>query len=370
LIVPPPAKSAHGRPGANLFSDSVVALRAATGERVWHYQTVHHDLWDYDLAAPPALTSIRRDGRDIDAVVQATKAGFIFALDRETGAPLFPVEERPVPASDLPGEHAWPTQPVPIRPAPLLKARLDESDLWDADPEHLARCRAELRDLRNDGVFTPPSLRGTLLYPMTGGGVNWSGVGLDPTTRRLFVPVGNLAHVLRLAALPEANVNTPDNLRPLHTWDGLWWIMTGKGTGLRYWTDPARGRRMFGIDGVPCTKPPWGFLAAVDLDTGELVWKVPAGEKDGVQGLFGYGPLLVTAGGLVFHAGTRDLHLRAHDAGSGAVLARLDLPAGLHAGPITYKLRPEGKQYLVIAPGGHVGLGSTLGDHVVAYTLP
>src|SRR5204863_10111201 len=140
--------------------------------------------------------------------------------------------------------------------------------------------------------------------------------------------------------------------------------------GLRYWTDPLRGRRTFADDGVPCNKPPWGYLAALDLDHGTIEWKVPAGEAEGVQGLFGYGPVLVTAGGLVFHAGTRDLHLRVHDADTGAVLARFDLPAGLHAGPVTYKLRPDGKQYVVIAPGGHVGLGSKLGDYVIAYTLP
>jgi quinoprotein glucose dehydrogenase len=370
VSTPSPDFDGADRPGANLFSDSVVALRAASGERVWHFQTVHHDLWDYDLAAPPVLARIRRDGQEVDAVVQATKAGFVFVLNRDTGAPLFPVEERPVPPSDLTGEHAWPTQPVPVQPPPLLPAKLGEDDLWTINTERHARCREELRGLRNEGVFTPPSLRGSLLYPMTGGGVNWSGVAFDPNTHRLYVPVGNLAHVLRLAELPPENVTGSDTWRPLRTLEGLWWLFTGEGTGLRYWTDPARGRRLFGIDGVPCNKPPWGLLAAVDLDPGTLAWKVPAGEVDGIEGLFGYGPLLVTAGGLVFHAGTRDLRLRAHDAATGAVLARLDLPAGLHAGPITYKLRPDGKQYLVIAPGGHVGLGSKLGDYVIAYTLP
>jgi quinoprotein glucose dehydrogenase len=367
---PSPDFDGADRPGADLFSDAIVALRASTGERVWHFQTVHHDLWDYDLAAPPVLVQVQRDGARIDAVVQATKAGFVFVLDRDTGAALFPVEERPVPPSDLPGEHAWPTQPFPTKPPPLLPRRLGDEDLWDVDPARLAKCREMLHAMRNEGTFTPPSLRGTLLYPSTGGGVNWSGVGFDPRSRWLYVPVGNIAHALQLTELPADNATRPDTLRPLRTWEGLWWAFTGRGTGLRYWTDPRRGRRVFAVDGVPCNRPPWGYLVAVDLERGEVVWRVPSGEDAGVQGLFSYGPLLVTGGGLVFHAGSRDLHLRAHDAASGAVLATFELPAGLHAGPVTYKLRPDGKQFVVIAPGGHIGLGSKLGDYVIAYTLP
>ncbi|MDX2169265.1 MAG: pyrroloquinoline quinone-dependent dehydrogenase [Deltaproteobacteria bacterium] len=367
VSTPSPDFDGVDRPGANLFSDSVVALRAASGEHVWHFQTIHHDLWDYDLAAPPLLAT--RAGRDV--VVQATKAGFVFVLDRDTGAPVFPVEERPVPPSDLPGEHAWPTQPMPVLPPPLLPARLREDDLWDADPQRLEACRELLRGLRNEGVFTPPSLQGTLLFPSTGGGVNWSGVGLDPAARRIFVPLNNIAHVLRLSPMPAANVEAPDTITPLHFFPGLWWALTGRGTGLRYWTDPLRGRRLFAVDGVPCNRPPWGELVAIDLDAGAVAWRVPAGSgPGGVAGLSGYGPPLVTAGGLVFHAGTRDLHLRAHDTGSGAVLASFELPAGLHAGPITYKLRPDGRQFLVIAPGGHIGIGSKQGDYVIAYTLP
>jgi quinoprotein glucose dehydrogenase len=357
------------RLGANLFSDSVVALEAKTGRLVWHYQTVHHDLWDYDLAAPPNLVRIRVDGRERDAVAQATKTGFVFLLDRDTGEPLFPVEERAVPASDVPGEEAWPTQPFPVKPPPLVPQRLTEDDLWDADPERLEGCKERLRELRNDGIFTPPSLRGSVLYPFTGGGANWSGASFDPALGLLFVPVNNLVHVLTLSELPESNKPT-FAWRPLHLLEGLWFLLTGRGTGLHYWVHPSGGRVVLREDDVPCNRPPWGWLVAVDLGAGEIRWRAPMGEKDGVQGLNGYGPPLATAGGLVFHAGTRDLHLRAHDAETGEVLARFALPAGLHAGPISYRLHSDGPQYLVIAPGGHVQIGSQLGDSVIGYALP
>jgi quinoprotein glucose dehydrogenase len=205
LPVSTPSPDFYGgdRPGANLYSDSVVALDAATGERRWHFQTVHHDLWDYDLAAPPNLVRLAREDGAVDAVVQATKHGFVFVLDRETGAPLFPVEERPVPASDLPGERAWPTQPFPLAPPPLVPQRIAEADLYAPTPEHREACRQQLAKLRNDGLFTPPSERGSLLYPFTGGGANWSGAAWDPGRQRLFVPVQNLAHVIRLDRVAE-----------------------------------------------------------------------------------------------------------------------------------------------------------------------
>lgn len=357
------------RIGANVYSDSVVALEAATGRRLWFFQTVHHDLWDYDLAAPPVLVHVPVNGRARDAVAQATKTGFVFLLDRDTGDPLFPVEERAAPPSDVPGEEAWPTQPVPVKPPPLVPQRLTEADLWDADPDRLERCRKRLRELRNDGLFTPPSLRGSVLYPFTGGGANWSGAAFDPRENLLFVPVNNLVHVLTLGELDASNRST-FAWRPLHTLEGLWFLLTGRGTGLHYWVHPVDGRVVLREDGVPCNRPPWGELVAVDMSAGEIRWRAPMGEQDGVQGLNGYGPPLATAGGLVFHAGTRDLHLRAHHSGTGEVLARVLLPAGLHAGPITYRLRPDGRQFLVIAPGGHVQIGSTLGDYVIAYALP
>jgi quinoprotein glucose dehydrogenase len=353
------------RPGDNLYSDSLVAVRAATGEHVWHFQTVHHGLFDYDLAAQPNLVRVTRDGVARDAVAQATKSGFVFVFDRATGEPLFRIEEHPVPASDVPGEQASPTQPIPLAPPPLVPQRLTEAELYAPTPAHREACREKLAELRNDGLFTPPSERGSLLYPFTGGGANWSGAAWDESRATLFVPVNNLAHVIRLKRLPESNLGS-DRVVLHNLFTAAYWWLTGRGTGLRYHTE----RTLFAHDGVPCNAPPWGRLVAVDLARGTIRWSVPAGEKDGVSGLHNYGPPLATAGGLVFHAGTNELALRAHDADTGAVLARFPLPAGLHAGPITYKLRADGKQFLVIAPGGHVGKGSALGDAVIAYALP
>src|SRR5262249_15208418 len=214
------------RPGANLFSDSVVALEAKTGKHVWHFQTVHHDLWDYDLPAPPNLVRVKHGGHEIDAVAQATKTGFVFLLDRETGTPLFPVEERPVPRSDVPGEVNWPTQPFPTKPPPLIPQRLTEDDLWDADPGRLEQCRKALRTLRNDGIYTPPSERGSLLYPSTAGGANWSGGAFDPASGFLYVPTNNFAMTIELKPLDPANFNT-DGIVMQSIFRGLWWLFTG-----------------------------------------------------------------------------------------------------------------------------------------------
>jgi quinoprotein glucose dehydrogenase len=374
LPVSTPSPDFYGgdRPGANLYSDSLVALEAQSGKLEWSFQAVHHDLWDYDLAAPPVLVSVRRNGAKVDAVAQATKSGFVFVLERATGAPLFPVEERPVPQSDLPGERAWPTQPVPTAPPPLVPQRLGPDDLYAPSPGHLAACRARLAELRNEGPFTPPSLRGTILYPFTGGGANWSGAAWDEARQTLVVPVQNRAHVVQLEQVAERATGGGAGVQPLHggTFSTLYWLLTGKGTGERYRLNPISGRTTFDHDGVPCNKPPWGMLVGVDLSSGTIAWRAATSASDDDPGTSGYGPALVTASGLVFHGGTRTSVLRVHDTATGARIATFPLPAGLHAGPITYKLRPDGKQYLVVAPGGHIGVGSQLGDYVIAYTLP
>lgn len=353
------------RPGDNLFADSVVALDASTGERVWHFQTVHHGLWDYDLAAPPMLVTVEREGRPVDAVVQLTKMGLVFVLDRETGEPLFEVEERPVPQGGVPGEALSPTQPFPVKPEPLSLHAFTEDDIWDRDAEHRERCEVKLAGLRNDGIYTPPTEQGSLLVPGTVGGSNWSGGAYDPETAMLYVPVNDLLMTIELEKLPDSNFEKTDGKVMSSLSGGLRYLTTQKGTGLRY----LMNRRGFEVDGVPCLKPPWGTMAAVNLNTGEIEWKRPIGEnEEGVKGLKNFGPPLATAGGVVFHGGTKDQTLYAYDSQTGETLWSYDLPAGLHAGPATYML--NGKQYLAIAPGGHANLGSNLGDTIMAFALP
>jgi quinoprotein glucose dehydrogenase len=296
LPVSTPSPDFYGgdRLGANLYSDSVVALEAATGRVLWHFQTVHHDLWDYDLAAPPVLVQIAIDGRPREAVVQATKHGFVFVLDRATGAPLFPVEERPFPASDVPGERAWPTQPVPTAPPPLVPQTLADIDLYAPSPAHLAACRARLAKLRNEGLFTPPSLRGTILYPFTGGGANWSGASFDPERGLLVVPVQNVAHIVTLEEVGEHTTGGGNDLQPLSGVGlrTLWWLFTGRGAGDRYRVNPISGRVVFTHDDVPCNRPPWGRLVAVDLARGAIAWSASTSTGADDPGGRNYGPAL------------------------------------------------------------------------------
>ncbi len=351
------------RPGDNLFSDSLVVLRADSGERVWHFQAVHHDLWDYDVASQPLLTTLERDGRAIDVVVQLTKTSFVYVFERETGEPVFPIEERAVPASDIPGERAAATQPFPSRPGPLSPVHaLTRADLWAHTPGHLEGCAAMLAGLRNEGIYTPPSERGSVLYPSTAGGANWPGGALDPRSGILYVPTSNMA-MLTTVVIPDAL------RRPA--------LLPGQRRAAR--TAMAslapRGGAPFMHEGQPCLAPPWGTLVAVDLRRGEILWRVPSGRTpEGVPGASGFAPALVTAGGLIFHGGTSVPELRAHDARSGAELATLQLPASLHSGPISYRVRPGGKQYLLVTPGGHHLYAryqqGVMGDHVIAYTLP
>ena len=357
------------RLGDNLFADSVVALRADTGTRVWHFQTVHHDLWDYDVASPPILFDWRKDGRTVAAVGVASKTGHLFILDRETGAPLIPVEERPVPASDVPGEAAAPTQPFPMAPQSLASPSLKASDAWGATDEDRAWCRDTISRLRADGFFTPPSLKGTLVVPGNIGGMAWGGIAHDRVNDLLIMPVNNLAAEVRL--VPRDQVNAERQAGRL-SGDFEYHPQPGTPYGMvrRFLLGPKTH--------LPCTPPPWGTLAAIKASTGEIAWQVPLGQFPGTEGVPGLeksgsialGGPIATAGGLVFTAGTLEPAIYAFDVRTGERLWKGALPTSARSTPMTY-LGPDGRQYVVIAAGGHgTPIGPPIGDALVAFALP
>ena len=354
------------RLGDNRYANSIVALRGSTGKVVWEFQTVHHDLWDYDNAAPPALATITKDGRKQDVVVEATKTGQLFVLDRATGKPVFPVEERPVPRSDVPGEQSWPTQPFNTVIAPLTPQGIDSTEIWGDTPETLAACRAMTRSLRNDGMYTPPSLRGTIQRPSNVGGAAWGGVAFDARTNTIIVPANRIPAMMQLidsAEYKRDGISSSDSRLGYE-----YTQMHGTPYVMR------RRSLLVGPDSVPCVKPPFGTLIAIDMSTGARRWEVPLGgwptggpgrEKWG--GLALGGPI-VTAGGVVFQAGTLDRMVRAYDAANGNELWSARLPAGARMTPMTYVSGRDGRQYVVITAGGGKEFG--VGDYVMAFALP
>lgn len=354
------------RPGDNAHANSLVALDASSGEVAWSFQLVRHDLWDYDLPSPPALVEIRRGDIDVPAVVQTTKMGFVFAFHRLTGEPLFPVVERPVPASDVPGEVASATQPIPTLPPPLTPQRLSPEDAWGLTPWDRAACRERIRELRNEGLYTPPSLEGTLVYPGFIGGMEWGGVGYDPATDVLVTNTNSLAMVSRLIPREVADTLTPPGEGAKYS------LAMQESTPYAVTRTP-----LLSPLGIPCSPPPWGELHAVDMRTGRILWERPLGTIQDIAGIptpgaWGSpnlgGPLVT--GGLVFIGASMDRRIRAFDLRSGELLWADRLPASVQSSPLTYRVRPGGRQYLVVTAGGHDGMGSKLGDHVVAYALP
>jgi len=345
-----------GRPGDNANANSVVALRAATGELVWSFQVVHHDLWDYDVAGQPSLLDFH--GRP--AVAVTTKMGNVFVLDRETGKPLHPVEERPVPQSDVPGEKTWPTQPFSSFP-PLVPQKIGTDDAWGLTEEGRAQCRALISSLRAEGMFTPPSLRGSLFVPGNAGGVNWGSAAIDPERGLLIANTNRLPFAVRLIPREKLASEYADAKR--NRLQGEF----GRQMGAPYamYREPLLG----GPWRVPCTNPPWGAIVALDLKKSKLLWETPLGSlAPGLPpGSFNLGGPIVTAGGLVFTAAAKDPFLRAFDVETGHEIWKAELPASAQATPMTYAL--ESKQYVVICAGGHGKLGTKLGDAVVAFSL-
>ena len=354
------------RPGDNRWANSIVALHARTGKVAWGFQLVHHDLWDYDCASPPLLATLVRGGRPVPVVVQGNKTGFLFVLNRDNGEPVFPVEERPVPQSDVPGEMSWPTQPFPLAPPALIPQHLSAKDAWAVNTSECSTCQERLRALRNDGLFTPPSLRGSLVVPGNVGGLNWSGYAFDPKRSLLVANVNNLPAQVKL--IPRANFGDPAQ----RTEKGEYTEQAGALYGLfRNFLQASSG--------FPCSPPPWGLLTGVDLEHGTIRWQVPLGTMENFggskehipPGSISLGGPIVTAGGLVFIAGTVDPYLKAFDIETGQLLWQALLPASGAATPMTYQIQGTGRQFVVIAAGGHAKISEEpQSDAVIAFALP
>jgi glucose dehydrogenase len=358
------------RLGNDLYTDCVVALDAQTGKLVWYHQLIHHDLWDYDLAAAPTLFDIREHGKMVHGVAETTKAGLLFMFDRLNGKPLFRIEERPVPQEHVPGDESSPTQPFPVKPAPFIRNSVSRDDLYNLTPEHAAFCKQlwDKYDFQSTGPYTPYSTtQMRVIFPGREGGGNWGGVAFDPKLGYIFgTSVFNTGQTGKLVKSPHGNPEGgpynkefPFGPNPFQS---------------RFW-DPANG--------WPCVNPPWAVLYAVNVRTGEYAWKVPLGTFDSLAakgfpntGVINSGSMVVTAGGLVFVDGTNDGRFRAFDARTGKTLWTVKLPASAHTLPATYKGR-NGKQYVVVEAYGGMGMlmvprltNDHPGDSVIAYALP
>ncbi len=354
------------RPGNNRYANSIVALRASTGDMVWHYQIIRHGIWDYDLPAQPILADISKDGETIPAVIVLTKQSMIFVFNRLTGKPIFPIEDRPVPQdTDVPGEWLSPTQPFVSTPAPLNDLTLTEDDMWGFTWFDRNSCIEKLKSIRNEGLYTPPSIQGSLLNPAGAGGMNWGGGTVDANANLLIVPTLHTPAIVTLVPREEASAGQVSSAA-----SKMQFPLTGT---------PYVGTLQFLTSslGAPCTKPPWARLSAIDLDSGALKWQVPLGSIENETSVpfvnwemgtpIAGGPIS-TGGGLTFIAATTDDKFRAFDTATGEKLWETRLPAGGQATPMTYKI--DGRQFVVIAAGGHIYYqNATPGDYMVAYAL-
>ncbi|MGB0618403.1 MAG: pyrroloquinoline quinone-dependent dehydrogenase [Myxococcota bacterium] len=355
------------RHGLGRYASAVVALDARTGEVQWDFKTVYHDVWDYDVASQPVLYTHPGgpNGEDFPALAQATKMGHVFLLDRRTGEPIFPVEMIDTPQGGVTGEVIAARQPVPTKPAPLHPHALPDEDVWGLTPIDRAQCRELIAGLRNDGIFTPPSAEGSVVYPGLGGGVNWGSLSVDETRGRLVV--NSMQNPFIVQVVPREGV---ENL------EGTDLVGAQPQEGTPYVTLRAP---LLSDWGYPCTPPPWGKLTSIDLETGDVEWQRPLGNLRELAPAFGrffewgtpaQGGPIQTAGGLVFIGATLDRTFRAFDAETGEMLWDALLPTSANATPMTYRIGPEGRQYVVIAAGGHFPLGSPSDDALIAYALP
>jgi quinoprotein glucose dehydrogenase len=342
------------RVGDGLYGNSLVALDARTGARKWHRQLVHHDLWDYDLAAPPALFDIRRGGRVIPAVAQITKMGLLFVFDRVTGEPVYGIEERPVPQTAVPGEVTSATQPFPVKPPPLGRNTLRAEELYDRSPEQARFCKElfDTNQMKIGAPFTPLPLEGNaLLFPSTLGGGNWGGVSIDPSQGLLFV---NVMHIGQWGHMEKV---------------GTEYVRTSAyGPYARFWNRDTH---------IPCQNPPFGEMIAVDLASGDIAWRTPLGRIEALEaigvrdtGTLNLGGSIATGGGLVFIGATIDAGFRAFDSKGGKVLWETKLEANGHSTPLTYMGR-DGRQYVALmAAGGGAFFGGPVSNTLVAFALP
>lgn len=371
------------RPGDNLYTSSVVALQGSTGEVAWHFQIVHHDIWDYDLPTPGMLIDYPHNGKMVPALVQNTKQGLIFIFDRATGEPLVPIEERPVPQDGaVPGEWLSPTQPFPVGMPAVVPQSFSPDDAWGFTPIDKWMCKRQAEKLRTGPIYTPPSAEGTVYQPAASGGPNWGGGAYDPDSNIMVVPSNTVPMIVSLQKRedvfvqqpPEAVVQQPEEVKVHADMDlDLTAGFTFENSGSAYLTVI---KPFLSPLGAPCSAPPWSKLTAVDLVKKEIVWEVPLGSVDKMMpipfewklGTPGGGSLLATAGGVTFIGFATDARFRAFATRTGELLWQQDLPSSANSTPVTYEYK--GEQYIVVAAGGHTMWGTTVGDTVVAFKLP